>query len=106
MITYTKNIPGGLVLIPLWWLSGHPAIMSGIDVDRKAIESKKFCRNDPLLTRGCPWGVSYAATLHPDDTGIGNWTEEQFLLCAKGNIRGWQVQDLYYLQCPGKRIAT
>lgn len=25
-----------------------------------------------------PWGVSYAANLTPDDTGIGSWTFEQF----------------------------
>ncbi len=25
-----------------------------------------------------PWGTSYAANLTPDETGIGNWSEEQF----------------------------
>jgi hypothetical protein len=25
-----------------------------------------------------PWGISYAANLTPDATGIGNWTFEQF----------------------------
>lgn len=26
-----------------------------------------------------PWGTSYAANLTPDPTGMGNWTEEQFI---------------------------
>ena len=25
-----------------------------------------------------PWGISFAANLTPDETGIGNWTFEQF----------------------------
>lgn len=39
-------------------------------------------------TKG-PWGISYAANLTPDDTGIGNWTEEQFISAMKeGNYKG------------------
>ena len=35
------------------------------------------------------WGVSYAANLTPDDTGIGNWTEEQFFKAIReGKSKG------------------
>jgi len=30
-----------------------------------------------------PWGTSYAANLTPDETGIGNWTETQFITAMK-----------------------
>jgi len=26
-----------------------------------------------------PWGISFAANLTPDATGLGGWTEEQFI---------------------------
>ena len=36
-----------------------------------------------------PWGVSYAANLTPDDTGIGNWKFEQFeIAIRKGKYKG------------------
>jgi hypothetical protein len=36
-----------------------------------------------------PWGISYAANLTPDDTGIGNWTYEQFeTALRKGKYKG------------------
>ena len=33
-----------------------------------------------------PWGHSYAANLTPDSTGIGEWTEEQFINCLRKGI--------------------
>lgn len=36
-----------------------------------------------------PWGISYAANLSPDDTGIGNWKLEQFITAIrKGKSKG------------------
>lgn len=36
-----------------------------------------------------PWGTSFAGNLTPDDTGIGNWSEEQFLTAIrKGKYKG------------------
>lgn len=36
-----------------------------------------------------PWGISYAANLSPDDTGIGNWKFEQFMTAIrKGKYKG------------------
>ena len=34
--------------------------------------------NSSLTATVGPWGISFAANLTPDDTGIGNWTLEQF----------------------------
>jgi hypothetical protein len=36
-----------------------------------------------------PWGKSYAANITSDSTGIGNWTEQQFIYCIrKGEYKG------------------
>ena len=36
-----------------------------------------------------PWGISYAANLSPDDTGIKNWKLEQFITALrKGKYKG------------------
>lgn len=38
-----------------------------------------------------PWGVSYAANLTPDDTGIGSWTFENFKTAiTKGKYKGME----------------
>lgn len=33
-----------------------------------------------------PWGISYAANLTPDQTGIGNWKEENFLRAIREGL--------------------
>lgn len=36
-----------------------------------------------------PWGISYAANITSDATGIGNWTEAQFIKCLReGKLKG------------------
>jgi hypothetical protein len=36
-----------------------------------------------------PWGVSFAANLTSDESGIGNWTEEQFFKAIReGKSKG------------------
>ena len=64
-------------------LSGHPAQMPPPDVDRKAMESKGLVVTNDLTSWVGPWGVSYAANITSDSTGIGNWTEAQFMLCLR-----------------------
>lgn len=58
-------------------LSGHPADQPLAKLDTALIQNWAFFT--PTLTAGVgPWGVTYAANLTPDATGIGAWTEEQF----------------------------
>ena len=79
----------GPEIIPELMLSGYPA-------DRPII---KFA--DPLIKEGFamfypdltaaagPWGVSFAGNLTPDETGIGNWSEEQFKKAiTEGKFKG------------------
>ena len=64
-------------------LSGHPAKIPPPDVDRKEMESKGLAVTNDLTVWVGPWGISYAANLTSDSTGIGNWSEAQFILCIR-----------------------
>ena len=70
-------------------LSGHPAQMPPPDIDRKMVESKGLGVTQTLTSWVGPWGISYAANLTPDSTGIGLWKEEQFIYCLRnGKFKG------------------
>lgn len=70
-------------------LSGHPAQMPAPDVNRQEIESKGFAITQTLTAWVGPWGVSYAANLTPDETGLANWEESNFFTALrKGKHKG------------------
>ena len=72
-------------------LSGHPAKMPPPDVDRKAMESKGLVVTNTLTAWVGPWGISYAANITSDTTGIGMWTEDQFIYCLRnGKLKGME----------------
>jgi hypothetical protein len=87
--TPKKMTSHGPVLDNSLLLSGHPAEMPRIEIDRKEFESKGLTVALDFTEWIGPWGVSFAANLTPDDTGIGNWTEEQFILALReGKYKG------------------
>ncbi|MCM4150998.1 diheme cytochrome c-553 [Arenibacter sp. N53] len=69
-------------------LSGHPSY------EKLAPYDKETAKSYVLFTMGLtaavgPWGTSFAANLTPDETGIGNWSESQFLKAIKeGKFKG------------------
>lgn len=68
----------GPEIIPELMLSGYPADRPIVKFDTKMFQSG-FAMFYPDLTAGAgPWGLTFAANITPDETGIGNWTEEQF----------------------------
>ena len=70
-------------------LSGHPAQMPAPDVDRKEMESKGLATTSTLTAWVGPWGISYAANLTSDPTGIGNWQELHFMTAIReGKFKG------------------
>ncbi len=70
-------------------LSGHSGQMPVPDVDRKEMEGKGLAVTNDLTAWVGPWGISYAANITSDSTGIGNWKEDQFLLCIRqGKSKG------------------
>ena len=68
----------GPEVIPELLLSGFPSDRPIVKFDIDLIK-EGFAMFYPDLTAGAgPWGVTFAANLTPDETGIGNWTTAQF----------------------------
>jgi mono/diheme cytochrome c family protein len=70
--------------------SGHPAAMPYPNVARKEMEANHLFYSNDLTSWVGPWGVSFSANITSDSTtGIGNWSEEQFMTCLrKGKYMG------------------
>lgn len=70
-------------------LSGHPQYETLSPVVKT---SDWILFNNSLTAFVGPWGISYAANLTPDDTGIGNWKYEQFVTAIrKGKYKGLET---------------
>jgi len=64
-------------------LSGHPESIT-ITAPMKPVGPWTVATNDTNTAWSGPWGVSFAANLTPDETtGIGLWSEEQFVNAIK-----------------------
>ena len=69
-------------------LMGHPADMPIEKFDTATAKSWILFNHHTTAAVG-PWGVSFAANLTSDPTGIGNWTEEQFIIALReGKYKG------------------
>lgn len=79
----------GPEIIPELLLSGYPSDRPIVQFDSKLIK-EGFAMFYPDLTAAAgPWGVSFAGNLTPDETGIGNWTEENFKKAlTQGKLKG------------------
>jgi len=64
-------------------LSGHPAQMPPADFDRMEAAKRGLIVTQTFTSWTGPWGTTFAANLTSDSTGIGNWTEAQFLKALK-----------------------
>ncbi|MDX1907552.1 MAG: diheme cytochrome c-553 [Bacteroidia bacterium] len=81
--------PNGPELVPGRMLSGYPGDQPVPVFDSKML-NQGFAMFTPDLTAGAgPWGISFAGNLTPDETGIGNWTLEQFKVAlTQGKFKG------------------
>lgn len=70
-------------------LSGYPSDRPIIKFDSKMLKSGFSMFYPDLTAAAGPWGVSFAGNLTPDETGIGNWSEEQFKKAlTQGKFKG------------------
>ncbi len=69
-------------------LSGHPSSMPVAPID--TISLRSWVLFNPIQTAAAgPWGVSFSANLTSDASGIGNWTESQFMKAIRqGKYKG------------------
>lgn len=81
--------PKGPEIIPELMLSGYPSDRPIMKLQHEMI-GQGFSMFYPDLTAAIgPWGMSFAANLTPDVTGLGNWSEEQFSKALKeGKYKG------------------
>lgn len=72
-------------------LAGFPAEKTFEGFDKGIISKGWGIVNEDMTAFAGPWGVSFAANLTPDPTGIGNWSEEQFKTAlTKGKFKGME----------------
>ncbi len=70
-------------------LSGNPADMLFKNFDPALVNEGLVLMNPHFTAFAGPWGVSYAANLTPDATGLGSWNEENFLRAMReGKYKG------------------
>lgn len=80
--------PNGPEPDPERLLSGHPSSSPIPEVNISAVKEWILFNHDLTAIVG-PWGASFAANLTSDETGTGNWTEEQFFTAIrKGKYKG------------------
>lgn len=84
-------------------LSGHP---QNDPLPPVVLTSDWIQFNAGLTATIGPWGLSYAANLTPDDTGLGNWTLEQFMISIrKGKYKGIESNRSLLPPMPWPMIA-
>ena len=73
-----KPGPGGPAPDPTRLLSGHPEDLK-LATPGNLPEGWGRVMSETSTAFAGPWGISYAANLTPDDTGMGVWTEDMFI---------------------------
>jgi len=78
----------GIEPVPGHLFSGFRADFKLVPVDKKTLEKGWLLFNTDYAFVG-PWGISFAANISSDATGIGSWPEENFIRALKqGKFKG------------------
>lgn len=87
--TPKKMTAHGPDLDSAYLLAGHMGTPPAPDVNRKEMQDKHLGVTGDLTSWVGPWGISYTANLTSDSTGVGNWTEQQFMTALReGKFKG------------------
>jgi hypothetical protein len=99
--------PQGPVVINNVMLSGYPANRTLKKVDVAIIKNGWVILNEDFTAAAGMWGVSFAANLTSDQTGIGNWTEENFKRALKeGKYKGLEGSRTLLPPMPWTNFTT
>ncbi|HYK57282.1 MAG TPA: diheme cytochrome c-553, partial [Flavisolibacter sp.] len=80
--------PQGPAIDSAHMLSGHPFSLAVPKVDPSQLQSWVLFNHNNTAFVG-PWCISFASNITSDETGIGNWTEAQFLKAIReGKYKG------------------
>lgn len=77
-----KMGPHGPEVDPSLRLSGYPSTRPLAAFDTSTTRNWALFNPDLTACVG-PWGISFAGNITSDATGIGNWTEAQFIRCLR-----------------------
>lgn len=84
-----KMGPHGPEIIQELRLSGYPSNRPIQKADSNVVKQGWALFGPDLTTAVGPWGISFSANLTPDETGLGNWREEQFIKAIReGKSKG------------------
>ena len=87
--------PKGPEVIPELLLSGFPSDRPIVDFKDPLIKAGFAMFYPDLTATAGPWGISFAGNLTPDETGIGNWSEEQFKKAlTQGKYKGLEGERM------------
>ena len=76
-------------IIPELRFSGYPSNRPIAPVDTNVIKNGWMMFGPDLTSAVGPWGMSFAANISSDDTGIGAWSEKQFIKALReGKSKG------------------
>ena len=69
--------------------SGYPSSRAILPVDTNSIKKGCMMLGSDLTSAVGPWGMSFTANISSDATGIGNWSEAQFIKALReGKYKG------------------
>lgn len=84
-----KMGPMGPEIIPELRLSGYPSTRAIQKADSNVVKQGWALFGGDLTSAVGPWGMSFAANLTSSETGIGNWSEAQFIKAIReGKYKG------------------
>lgn len=84
-----KMGPQGPEVIEELRFSGYPSERQLQKVDTNSVKNGWSLFGSDFTSAVGPWGMSFAANISSDETGIGNWKEEQFIKAIReGKSKG------------------
>lgn len=84
-----KMGPNGPEVIPELRFSGYPSTATMAPIDKANLKNGWVLFGGDLTHSVGPWGASFAANLTSDPTGLGNWSEENFIRAIReGKSKG------------------
>lgn len=84
-----KMGPHGPEIIAETRFGGYPSDRPIAKVDTSVIGNGWMMLGGDLTNAVGPWGMSFAGNISSDETGIGNWSEQQFITALrKGKLKG------------------
>src|SRR5947209_3674846 len=79
----------GPEVIPETRFGGYPADRPIAKPDGADLKKGYMLLGGDLTSAVGPWGMSFAANISSDETGIGNWTEQNFINAIRhGKLKG------------------